>query len=66
MIDPLFFIQDLAIILVSATIGGFVAQRLGLSQVVGYIVAGLIIGTPAITFPHVHDEERILLIAQLG
>jgi CPA2 family monovalent cation:H+ antiporter-2 len=66
MIDPLFFIQDLAVILISATLGGYCARLLGLSPVVGYIAAGLIVGTPAIAFPYVHDGERIALIAQLG
>jgi CPA2 family monovalent cation:H+ antiporter-2 len=66
MIDPLFFIQDLAVILISATIGGYFARFLGLSPVVGYIMAGLVVGTPAIAFPYVHDSERIALIAQLG
>jgi CPA2 family monovalent cation:H+ antiporter-2 len=66
MVDPLFFIQDLAVILISATLGGYCARLLGLSPIVGYIAVGLIVGTPAIAFPYVHDSERIALIAQLG
>lgn len=66
MIDPTLFLQDLAVILISATIGGYICRRLGLSSVVGYITAGLIVGTPEIVFPYVTDEERIALIAQLG
>ena len=38
------FIQDLAIILASAAALGWVCQRAGLSAVVGYLVAGLVVG----------------------
>ena len=38
------FIQDLAIILVVAGIVGWICQRLGLSVIVGFLVAGMIVG----------------------
>jgi len=63
---PELFLQDLAVILLSATLGAFVCSRIGLSPVVGYLLAGLIVGTPEIAFPYISDTERIEIIAQLG
>ncbi len=66
MADPFLFLQDLGIILLSASIAGYICRRIGLSPVVGYITAGLVIGTPEIIFPFVTDGDRIAVIAQLG
>jgi monovalent cation:H+ antiporter-2, CPA2 family len=66
MTDPVLFIQDLAVILLSASICGYLCSRIGLSPVVGYLTAGLIVGTPEIIVPYVTDEHRIAVIAQLG
>lgn len=66
MDTSLVFLQDFAVILMSATIGGTLFRRLGMSAVPGYIIAGLIVGTPEIVFPYVSDEQRITTIAQLG
>ena len=35
---------DIALILVAAFAGGIVAQRLGLPLILGYIVAGILVG----------------------
>ncbi|TVP78504.1 MAG: hypothetical protein EA353_08150 [Puniceicoccaceae bacterium] len=66
VVDPIYFIQDLAVILLSAALCGFICSRIGLSPIVGYLTAGLIVGTPEITVPYVTDESRIHIIAQLG
>ncbi len=66
MTDPILFLQDLAVILLSASFCGYLCRRIGLSPVVGYLTAGLIVGTPEIAFPYVTDENRIAIIAQLG
>lgn len=66
MIDPVFFIQDLAVILLSAAVFGYLCGRIGLSPVVGYLFAGLVVGTPEITVPYVTDPDRLAVIAQLG
>ncbi len=60
------FIQDLAVILVLAGVVGWVCQRLGLSVILGYLVAGIVIGpyTPPITL--VSNTERIDTLAQIG
>lgn len=60
------FIRDLMIILLTATAGGWTARRIGLSPVVGYLAAGLVIGTPQITLIEIADEERINVLSQVG
>ena len=60
------FIQDLAIILAVAGVVGWVCQRVGLSVIVGFLVAGMVVGphTPPLTL--VADVERIDTLAQIG
>ncbi len=57
-------IVDIVIALGAATIGGLIAQRLGLPALIGYILAGLAIGpnTPGL----VADQDRVQLLANLG
>lgn len=59
-------IQDLAVILVSASVAGWVCRKLKISSVVGYLAAGIIIGTPQITFAYVTNADRIHTLLQLG
>ncbi len=60
------FIQDLAVILVVAGVVGWICQRIGLSVIVGFLVAGMVVGprTPPLTL--VADVERIDTLAQIG
>ncbi|PTX97777.1 cation:proton antiporter [Opitutus sp. ER46] len=60
------FIQDLAVILAVGGVVGWVCQRLGLSVVLGYLVAGMVVGpyTPPISL--VSDPGRIETLAQIG
>jgi CPA2 family monovalent cation:H+ antiporter-2 len=57
-------IVDLVLALSAATIGGFIVQRIGLPPLIGYILAGLVIGpnTPGL----VADQSRVTLLANLG
>jgi CPA2 family monovalent cation:H+ antiporter-2 len=57
-------IVDIVLALGAATIGGLIAQRLGLPALIGYILAGLAIGpnTPGL----VADVDRVQLLANLG
>ncbi|MDQ8182234.1 cation:proton antiporter [Pelagicoccus sp. SDUM812005] len=59
-------IQDLAVILLSATLAGWICGKLNISKVVGYLVVGIIIGTPQITVVYVTDAQRIQTLSQLG
>ena len=60
------FIQDLAVILVVAGFVGWVCQRIGLSVIFGYLVAGMVVGpyTPPVAL--VSDPDRIQTLAQIG
>lgn len=60
------FIQDLAIILAAAAALGWICQRLGLSAVVGYLVAGMVVGPHTPPFTFVTDERSIATAAQVG
>ena len=60
------FIQDLAIILASAAALGWLCQRIGLSSVVGYLVAGMVVGPYTPPFTLVEDEASIATAAQVG
>jgi CPA2 family monovalent cation:H+ antiporter-2 len=59
-------VQDLAIVLVIAGIVGFVFQRIGLSNIVGFLVAGLLVGPHASRFGLVTDPHAIEALSQLG
>jgi monovalent cation:H+ antiporter-2, CPA2 family len=56
---------DIALILVAAFLGGLVARRLGLPLILGYILAGVLVGphTGGPTVAQVHDIE---LLAEIG
>jgi CPA2 family monovalent cation:H+ antiporter-2 len=64
--EAIHFIQDLAIILAVAAASGWICQRLGLSTVVGYLVAGVVVGpfTPPLSL--ITDIPRIETLAQVG
>lgn len=56
---------DIALIVVAGLLGGLVAQRLGQPLVLGYIVAGVLVGphTGGVTVTQIHDIE---LLAEIG
>jgi CPA2 family monovalent cation:H+ antiporter-2 len=58
-------IADLALVLLSALVGGFLAQRLGQPLIVGYIAAGIVIG-PFTAGPTVGSVHEIEQLAELG
>ncbi len=60
------FIQDLGIILIVALIVGWACQRIGLSVIVGFLVAGMLVGPHSPAVPLVHDAARIDTLAQVG
>lgn len=59
-------IQDLAILLLAAGIAGLLCKRLGLSAIVGYLTAGIIVGPHTPPFSLVTDEARVLALSQVG
>lgn len=60
------FIQDLAVVMLVAGLVGWLCHRVGLSAVVGYLVAGMIIGPYTPPFSLVTNVARIETLAQLG
>jgi monovalent cation:H+ antiporter-2, CPA2 family len=56
---------DIALILVAALVGGFIAQRLGQPLILGYIVAGILVG-PYTAGPRVVEIHNIELLAEIG
>jgi len=62
----LHFIQDLAVVLVVAGMVGWICQRIGLSVVVGFLVAGILAGPKSPPFTLVHDAGSIETLAQVG
>lgn len=60
------FIQDLAIIMLIAGFISVLFYRLKQPVVLGYIIAGVIIGPSTPPFSFIHDQETINTLAQLG
>ena len=60
------FIRDLAVILVVAGVIGWCFQRIGLSAIVGFLVAGIVVGPHSLLIPLVADAVRIQTLAQIG
>jgi len=60
------FIQDLAVVLLVAGVVGWFCHRVGLSVIVGYLAAGMVIGPYTPPFALVSDPERIQTLAQVG
>lgn len=59
-------IQDLAVILLAAWAAGWICHRFGISPVVGYLVAGIVVGPHTPPFSLIMDEERVQILAQVG
>ncbi|MEK9811335.1 MAG: cation:proton antiporter, partial [Candidatus Nanopelagicales bacterium] len=64
--EAMHFIQDLAVILAVAAPVAWLCQRIGLSVIVGFIVAGVVVGPHAPWLSLVTDAERIEVMAQIG
>jgi len=60
------FVQDLAVVTFCAGIAGFLCQKIGLSSVVGFLLAGLLVGPHNPAFSVVVNEDRIETLSQLG
>lgn len=59
------FLRDLALILGTAALATVIFQRLRLPVIVGYLVAGIIVG-PLTPDNLIHDPETIKTLAELG
>src|SRR6478752_1036190 len=59
-------VQDLAVVTFFAGVAGFLCQKIGLSSIVGFLLAGLVIGPHTPPFSIVLHEDRIQALSQLG
>lgn len=59
-------VQDLAILLLAAGLAGIICKRLGLSVIVGYLVAGVLLGPHTLPIAFIADEARIQALSQVG
>jgi K+:H+ antiporter len=59
-------VQDLATVTIIATVAGFLCQRVGLSSIVGSLIARFIVGPHALPFSHVSNEQAVQALSQLG
>src|ERR1043165_8718913 len=64
--DGIHFIQDLAVVLVVAGVVGWCCQRAGMSVIVGFLVAGMVVGPYTPPFALVTETERIETLSQVG
>lgn len=62
--EPLRFILDLGVAVAAALIGGAIAVRLRQPAVIGYLLAGIVIGPSTPGF--VGDVDRIAVLAEVG
>src|ERR1043165_5747861 len=60
------FLQDLAVVMIVAGLVTISFHRFKQPVVLGYIIAGVIIGPYTPPFPLIHDKETIDTLAQLG
>lgn len=60
------FVRDLAVVLLAAAASGWLLQRVGLSAVVGYLLAGMVIGPFSPGIQLVSNSDHIQLLAQMG
>ncbi|MDR3229120.1 MAG: cation:proton antiporter [Puniceicoccales bacterium] len=58
-------VHDIAIILLAAGVAGMFCKRVGLSVIVGYLLAGILVG-PSTPLKLIDDQERIEAMAQVG
>lgn len=64
--DGVNFLQDLAIVTILAGVTGWFCQRVGLSSVVGFLLAGILIGPHTPPFSLISDNDRVQTLSQLG
>jgi len=60
------FLQDLAVVMIVAGLVTVIFHRFKQPVVLGYILAGAIIGPHTPPFPLIHDEEAIKTLSELG
>ena len=60
------FLQDLAVVMIVAGMVTIIFHRLKQPVVLGYIIAGVIIGPHTPPYPLIHDEDTINTLSEMG
>ena len=60
------FLEDLAVVMIVAALVTVLFHKLKQPVVLGYILAGVIIGPHSLPFPRINDEKSIKTLAELG
>ncbi len=63
-VEDINIILDIVLALGVATIFGWIADRLGMPVIIGYVVAGMVVGRNSPGFDA--NEERVIQLANLG
>ncbi|MBE7537410.1 MAG: cation:proton antiporter [Opitutaceae bacterium] len=63
--DHFTLVHDFVILLLAAGLAGMLCKRIGLSAIVGYLLAGIAIG-PYLPFSLIEDTEHIAQLSQVG
>lgn len=64
--DHYTLVQDFVVLLLAAGLAGMLCKRLGLSAIVGYLLAGIVIGPYSPPFSLITDTERIAQLSHVG
>jgi monovalent cation:H+ antiporter-2, CPA2 family len=64
--SPNFLVQDFAVIMIIAAVMLFVTYKLKQPMVIGYILAGMVIGPYTPPFRLIHDINALNVLAELG
>ena len=64
--DHYTLVQDFAVLLLAAGLAGMLCKRIGLSAIVGYLLAGIVIGPYSPPFSLIIDLDRIQTLSQVG
>lgn len=65
-LGPTFLIQDFAVVMIVAAVMVFVTHKLKQPMVIGYLLAGMVIGPFTPPFSLIHDVSTINTLAELG
>jgi CPA2 family monovalent cation:H+ antiporter-2 len=64
--DHYTLVQDFVILLLAAGLAGMLCKRIGLSAIVGYLLAGIVIGPYSPPFSLIQDTEHIVQLSHVG
>ncbi|RRJ98196.1 sodium:proton exchanger [Opitutaceae bacterium TAV4] len=64
--DSANLIKDLGTVLLAGGVAGVICKRMGLSAIVGYLLAGMVIGPHTPPFSLIAEEERIKELSEVG